>query len=119
MNVLATTNNTSTTAPQSSTSSTSSTSDTSGTDALANEQTFLQLFVTQLQNQDPENPADGTQFVTQLAQFSQLEQSLQMRTDLDTINTNIQTAVTALDPSASSSAGSQTSTGSDTTTTGS
>ncbi|MGA2183754.1 MAG: flagellar hook capping FlgD N-terminal domain-containing protein [Bryobacteraceae bacterium] len=54
-------------------------------DALANEQTFLQLLVTQLKNQDPTSPMDGTQFVTQLAQFSQLEQSLAMRKDLDKI----------------------------------
>ncbi len=58
---------------------------TSQTDPLANEQTFLQLFVAQLKNQDPMNPQDGTQFVAQLAQFSQLEQSLQMRQDLDSI----------------------------------
>jgi len=111
MNVLPTTNNTATTRAQSSTSSTSSKSDSSPTDKLASEQTFLQLFVTQLKNQDPENPAHGTQFVTQLAQFSQLEQSLQMREDLDTINQNVQTAVTAVDPSAHSSTG--LSTGSD------
>lgn len=30
----------------------------------------------QLQNQDPLNPMDGTQFVSQLAQFSQLEQMI-------------------------------------------
>ena len=58
---------------------------TSGIDNLANEQTFLKLFVAQLKNQDPLNPQDGTQFVTQLATFSQLEQSLQMRQDLDAI----------------------------------
>src|SRR5438105_12551752 len=57
----------------------------SGTDGLANEQTFLKLFVAQLKNQDPLNPQDGTQFVAQLAQFSQLEQSLQMRQDLDVV----------------------------------
>jgi flagellar basal-body rod modification protein FlgD len=57
----------------------------SATDSLANEQTFLQLFVSQMENQDPTNPMDGTQFVTQLAQFSQLEQSLQMRQDLDSL----------------------------------
>src|SRR6185312_14686056 len=51
-----------------------SNSQTSGLDKLANESTFLQLFVAQLKNQDPLNPADGTQFVSQLAQFSQLEQ---------------------------------------------
>jgi flagellar basal-body rod modification protein FlgD len=60
----------------------------SATDSLANEQTFLKLFVAQMKNQDPANPMDGTQFVTQLAQFSQLEQSLQMRKDLDSIVTD-------------------------------
>src|ERR1700755_1656418 len=46
---------------------------------LANEQTFLQLFVAQLKNQDPLNPnsQDPTQMVRELAQFSELEQSLQ------------------------------------------
>jgi flagellar basal-body rod modification protein FlgD len=52
-------------------------------DALGNEQTFLQLLVAQLQNQDPTNPMDGTQFVSQLAQFAQLEQDIAMRGDLD------------------------------------
>jgi len=37
---------------------------------------FLQLLVTQLKNQDPLNPTDNTEFVAQLAQFSQLEQSV-------------------------------------------
>ena len=35
---------------------------------------FLKLLVTQLQNQDPLNPQDDTQFISQLAQFSALEQ---------------------------------------------
>jgi flagellar basal-body rod modification protein FlgD len=65
------------------------TASTSGTDKLANEQTFLKLFVAQLQNQDPLNPQDGTQFVAQLAQFSQLEQSLQMRQDLDAVRQDL------------------------------
>jgi flagellar basal-body rod modification protein FlgD len=55
------------------------------TDALGNEQTFLKLLVAQIRNQDPLNPADSLQYVTQLAQFSQLEQSLAMRQDLDAI----------------------------------
>ncbi len=65
---------------------------TSSTDTLVNEQTFLKLLVAQLQNQDPLQPQDGTQFVAQLAQFSSLEQEVQMRTDLDSINTALTTA---------------------------
>jgi flagellar basal-body rod modification protein FlgD len=56
-----------------------------GNNALANENTFLKLLVAQLQNQDPLQPQDGTQFVAQLAQFSNLEQNLAMRSDLDAI----------------------------------
>jgi flagellar basal-body rod modification protein FlgD len=57
-----------------------------GSDQLANESTFLQLLVAQLKNQNPSQPMDGTTFVTQLAQFSDLEQNLAMRQDLDSIN---------------------------------
>jgi len=35
---------------------------------------FLQLFIAQLKNQDPMSPQDSGAFVTQLAQFSMLEQ---------------------------------------------
>ncbi len=55
-------------------------------DPLVTEQTFLQLLVAQLENQDPDSPQDGTQFVAELAQFSSVEQEEQMRTDLDSIN---------------------------------
>ena len=62
------------------------TSSISSADPLAQEQTFLKLLVAQVQNQDPMNPsADPTQYVTQLAQFSSLEQLTQMRVDLDTM----------------------------------
>jgi flagellar basal-body rod modification protein FlgD len=54
---------------------------------------FLQLLVAQLQNQDPMNPADGTQFLTQLAQFQQLEQSMNMGTDLSAIRSDLDTLV--------------------------
>jgi flagellar basal-body rod modification protein FlgD len=46
---------------------------------------FLKLLVSQLRNQNPLNPADGTEFVTQLAGFSQLEQSISMAQDLSAI----------------------------------
>lgn len=62
-----------------------------GVDPLATENVFLQLFVTQLENQDPTQPQDPSQFVTQLAQFTSLEQSTQMKSDLDAILAQLQT----------------------------
>ena len=58
--------------------------------ALASQDMFLRLLVTQLKNQNPLNPADGTQFITQLAQFTTLEQETQTRTDLDAILKTLQ-----------------------------
>jgi flagellar basal-body rod modification protein FlgD len=62
-----------------------STTQTSGVENLANENTFLKLMIAQIQNQDPLNPTDSVQFLTQLAQYSTLEQNLQMKSDLDGI----------------------------------
>lgn len=53
----------------------------------ADKATFLQLLVAQLKNQNPESPADGATFVTQLAQFTALEQSTQMTQDIAAIRT--------------------------------
>src|ERR1022692_710182 len=50
---------------------------------------FLQLLVAQLQNQDPMNPSDGTQFVAQLAQFQQLEHSVNMGQDISAIRQDL------------------------------
>lgn len=47
---------------------------------------FLRLLVTQLQNQDPLNPADSTEFTAQLAQFSSLEQLSNINQNLETLN---------------------------------
>jgi flagellar basal-body rod modification protein FlgD len=61
-------------------------------DPLADEDTVLKLLVSQLQNQDPLNPTDSTQFVSQLTSYSQLEQ-------LIGINKNTK-PVAATDPTA-------------------
>jgi flagellar basal-body rod modification protein FlgD len=61
-------------------------------DQLANKQTFLQLLVAQIKNQDPLKPTDGTAFVGQLAQFSELEQLIGIRGTLDTMNTRVEQA---------------------------
>jgi flagellar basal-body rod modification protein FlgD len=51
-----------------------SSSDPSGISNLATQGTFITLLVAQLANQDPMNPTDATTFVTQLAQFTQVDQ---------------------------------------------
>jgi flagellar basal-body rod modification protein FlgD len=51
-------------------------------DPLTSENTFLQLLVAQIRNQDPTNPTDATQFVGQLTQYSQLEQLMQINQGL-------------------------------------
>jgi flagellar basal-body rod modification protein FlgD len=56
---------------------------TTGLKALG-EHAFLRLLTTQLRYQDPLNPMDNVQFVTQLAQFSQLEQSTDLNNRMDT-----------------------------------
>ncbi len=53
--------------------STTSTASTTGTSSL-DKNAFLQLLVAQMKYQDPLNPSSDTQFVEQLATFSQLEQ---------------------------------------------
>ena len=41
----------------------------------ASQDQFLQLLVAQLQNQDPLSPTDSTTFISQLATFSQLQET--------------------------------------------
>ena len=43
---------------------------------------FLQLLIAQLRHQDPMKPSDGTAFIAQLAQFQQLEQSINAGQDI-------------------------------------
>jgi flagellar basal-body rod modification protein FlgD len=48
-------------------------------------QSFLKLLIAEMKNQDPTKPMDSTQYVAQLATFSQVEQSVQTNTKLDQI----------------------------------
>jgi len=48
-------------------------------------QSFLRLLVAQMKNQDPTSPMESTDYVAQLATFSQVEQSVQMNSKLEQI----------------------------------
>ncbi len=50
---------------------------------------FLQLLVTQLKNQDPMDPMKDDQFAVNLAQFSQLEQLMDINTKLTSDSSNL------------------------------
>ena len=52
-----------------------------GNDAASIKNEFMTLMIAQIQNQDPTNPIDGTEYVSQLAQFSQVESLEHMRTN--------------------------------------
>jgi flagellar basal-body rod modification protein FlgD len=73
------------------TESSTNTQQTTGINALAQKDTFLKLLVAQIRHQDPMNPADGTEFLSQLAQFSQLEQIMQVRSELEAIRAELTT----------------------------
>lgn len=69
----------------------------SGTDYLINKQRderktgdgvmgkddFMKLLITQLQNQDPTNPMKDNEFIAQMAQFSALEQTMNLSKSFD------------------------------------
>ena len=72
--------------------SSSGTQSSSGSDPIQTQdpaqtkEQFISLLVAQLKNQDPLNPADGTQFLSQLTEINSFEQLLGIRQDLDQIS---------------------------------
>jgi flagellar basal-body rod modification protein FlgD len=53
-----------------------------------NQADFLNLLVTQMSSQDPLNPESDTDFAAQLAQFSSLQATQSMATELQTLEAN-------------------------------
>ena len=105
-----------------SSSSSSSTSDPSAAATLQadglGENAFLNLLVTQMQNQDPLDPEDNTTFLAQLAQFSSLEQLTGIKTDTDSLVTDLSAGASATGTGSTSSSSSSTSSSSTSSTTG-
>ncbi|MEN2766445.1 flagellar hook assembly protein FlgD [Ornithinibacillus xuwenensis] len=51
---------------------------------------FLKILMTQLQNQDPTNPMEDREFISQMAQFSSLEQMMNMSNAISSLVMNQQ-----------------------------
>ncbi|MDX3966415.1 MAG: flagellar hook assembly protein FlgD [Bradyrhizobium sp.] len=74
------------------TSATDSTSRSSSTDSSSatssnsvDYNTFLQLLIAEMKNQDPTNPMDTSQYMSQFAQLSTVEQAMQTNSKLDAL----------------------------------
>jgi len=93
-------------AATSSSSNTATNAAIDATDSLGNEQTFLQLLVAQIQNQDPTQPVDSSTFLSQLAEFSQLEQLIGIRQDVSQLDPTAGASGSAT-PAAGSTSGTQ------------
>ncbi len=62
----------------------SATKNTTSTEPVSKDM-FLKLLVAQIKYQNPLNPADGVQFLSQLAEFSNLEQMVAIREGVEGI----------------------------------
>ncbi|GAB6088235.1 flagellar hook assembly protein FlgD [Alkaliphilus crotonatoxidans] len=65
-------------------------------DSGINKDTFIKLLVTQMQNQDPLNPMDDREFISQMAQFSALEQMQNLNENLNTTQMGIMDHITQM-----------------------
>ncbi len=77
------------------TGASSSSSNTSNSvSSLTSEQTFLQLLIAQIKNQDPLNPTDSIQFVGQLVQYSELQQLVGINQGVQSLDGTTSTTTT-------------------------
>lgn len=65
-----------------------------GSQELVSSQQFLELLVAQIQNQNPLEPLDGTEYVTQLAEFAGLEQLTQVNSGIGELGQGIGAQIT-------------------------
>jgi len=68
-------------------SATGSTASKAAAKASVDYDSFLKLLIAQMKNQDPTDPMDASAQIAQLATFSQVEQAIQMNSNLETLIT--------------------------------
>ena len=69
----------------------SSSSSTESSEEIMGKEDFLTLLVAQLQNQDPLDPEDTSEFTSQLTQYSSLEQLMNLNDSFDAFTNSSQT----------------------------
>jgi flagellar basal-body rod modification protein FlgD len=74
-----------------SSSSSSSSSSTTGTSTLSSDQ-FMQLLLTEMQNQDPTSPMDSSQILQQTSELATLESANNTNTTLNTLASTLQSS---------------------------
>jgi flagellar basal-body rod modification protein FlgD len=81
--------------------SSSSSGSTLGPSSSSLQETFLNLLVTELQNQDPTSPVDPTQMVGQLVSLNQLDQLISINSTLQGLIPSTSTNPVTVPPSSS------------------
>ncbi|MET3942826.1 flagellar basal-body rod modification protein FlgD [Paenibacillus sp. PvP094] len=69
--------------------SASNTATTSAATKELGKDQFLKILITQLQNQDPMQPMEDKEFIAQMAQFSSVEQLVNISSQLKTLNQSL------------------------------
>ncbi|WP_150267661.1 flagellar hook capping FlgD N-terminal domain-containing protein [Paenibacillus tepidiphilus] len=73
---------------------------TTGSSVLGKDQ-FLKILITQLQNQDPMQPMEDKEFIAQMAQFSSVEQLMNISTQITAMNQSLGSVSGLIDKSIS------------------
>lgn len=73
--------------------STGSSTGSAGIAGSMSQSDFLKLMTTQLQAQDPTNPVDNSQFVSQMAQFSQLSATQDLLTSVNGLSSSLDSSL--------------------------
>ncbi len=82
---------TSNTWPNYSAANVANASKTTGSSVMGKDQ-FLKILITQLQNQDPMQPMEDKEFIAQMAQFTSVEQLMNISTQLTSLNQSLGSA---------------------------
>ena len=64
--------------------------------SLLGKDAFLKILVTQLANQDPLEPLDQSQFISQMAQFTQVEQTANIEDRIESLGQYMKFSVSSL-----------------------